>query len=72
MAAVQPKEVVILTNIRQYEYITADPGSVVSPHTRCLRTSHFKQDIGVLLLEPPNFIKGEAAARKNDTCYVCK
>ena len=70
MSTIHPKEVVTLTSIRHYEYITADPSSVVMPHARCLRTSHYKQDNGVPLLEPPNFIKGEAAASKSDIFRV--
>ena len=54
----------VLTTANMYEYITADPGAISLPHARCLRTSQFKQTAEIPLLEPPNFINGEAAARK--------
>ena len=64
ISAVRPKQVMVLTTANIYEYITADPGAIMLPYARCLRTSRFKQSIDIPLLEPPNFIKGEAAACK--------
>ena len=62
MSAVKPKEVVVLTTTDIYQYITADPSAVVLPHIRCLRTSQVNRAVEAPLLEPPNFISGEAAA----------
>ena len=62
MSAIKPKEVVVLTTANLYTYVTDDPGVVMLPHVRCLHTTQFKQAVKIPLLEPPNFISGEAAA----------
>ena len=52
----------VLTTANLYTYITDDPGVVTLPHVRYLHTTQFKQAVETPLLEPPNFISGEAAA----------
>ena len=60
----------VLTTANIYQYITADPEAITLPYTRCLCTSQCKQTAKIPLLEPPNFVSGEAAASECGVVYI--